>query len=47
MGSALGWLPIPSWDVLIAKSLWLEAAQANGRPIPKPKYRPAIYQVFA
>lgn len=34
-------------EVLIAKSLWLEAAQANGRPIPKPKYRPAIYQVYA
>jgi predicted RNase H-like HicB family nuclease len=34
-------------EVLIAKLLWLEAAQANGRPIPKPKYRPAIYQMYA
>jgi len=32
-------------EVLIAKAGWLEAAQANGRPIPKPRYRPAIYQV--
>lgn len=22
---------------------WLEAAQANGLPIPEPRYRPAIY----
>ncbi len=28
-----------------AKSAWLKAAKANGKPIPKPKYRPAIYQV--
>lgn len=32
-------------EVLLAKSLWLEAAQQNGRPIPQPRYRPAIYQV--
>ena len=32
-------------EVLIAKTAWLEAAQANGRPIPEPRYRPAIYQV--
>ena len=31
-------------EVLIAKSLWLEAAQKNGKPIPPPRYRPAIYQ---
>jgi predicted RNase H-like HicB family nuclease len=31
-------------QVEIAKSLWLEAARAEGRPIPSPKYRPVIYQ---
>ena len=34
-------------EVLIAKALWLESAQANGKPIPEPKYRPAIYKLFA
>lgn len=34
-------------EVLIAKSLWLEAAQKNGKPIPPPRYRPAIYQTSA
>lgn len=28
-----------------AKQSWLEAAAANGKPIPEPKYRPAIYLV--
>ena len=28
-----------------AKSAWLEAARASGKPIPPPRYRPAIYQV--
>ncbi len=32
-------------QVEIAKSAWLEAAQAEGKPIPPPRYRPAIYQV--
>ncbi|MEO6808287.1 MAG: type II toxin-antitoxin system HicB family antitoxin [Isosphaeraceae bacterium] len=32
-------------QVLVAKAAWLEAAQAEGKPIPSPKYRPAIYQV--
>jgi predicted RNase H-like HicB family nuclease len=31
-------------EVLQAKALWLEAAHANGKTIPKPRYRPAIYQ---
>lgn len=34
-------------EVLIAKSLWLEAAQKHGKPIPPPRYRPAIYQASA
>ncbi len=32
-------------QVLIAKATWLEAAQAEGKPIPQPRYRPAIYQL--
>ena len=34
-------------EVLVAKTLWLEAAQKNGKPIPPPRYRPAIYQASA
>ena len=32
-------------EVLAAKSAWLEAARAAGKPIPRPRYRPLIYQV--
>lgn len=32
-------------EVEKAKSVWLEAAKAEGKPIPSPRYRPAIYQV--
>ncbi len=28
----------------LAKKVWLEAARAEGKPVPKPRYRPAIYQ---
>jgi predicted RNase H-like HicB family nuclease len=31
-------------EVLRAKQAWLEAAHANGKPIPEPRYRPVIYQ---
>lgn len=31
-------------QVQLAKSAWLEAARAEGKPIPQPRYRPAIYQ---
>ena len=31
-------------EVQNAKSLWIEAAKAEGKPIPPPKYRPVIYQ---
>ena len=31
-------------EVEIAKSAWLEAARSSGKPIPQPRYRPAIYQ---
>jgi predicted RNase H-like HicB family nuclease len=33
-------------EVLIAKSLWLEDARETGDPIPRPRYRPAIYEAF-
>lgn len=32
-------------QVLVAKASWLEAANAEGKPIPPPKYRPLIYQL--
>lgn len=32
-------------EVLQAKAAWLETAKAEGKPVPLPKYRPAIYQV--
>jgi len=32
-------------EVLLAKAVWLEAARAEGKPIPLPRYKPAIYQV--
>ena len=31
-------------EVLIAKAAWLEAARAEGKPIPLPRYKPVIYQ---
>jgi len=32
-------------QVQIAKTAWLQAARRRGTSIPKPKYRPAIYQL--
>ncbi len=32
-------------EALIAKAAWLEAAITEGKPVPAPKYRPAIYQL--
>lgn len=32
-------------EVLKAKAAWLEAAKANHKPIPKPRYKPLIYKV--
>ena len=32
-------------EVLKAKQAWIAAARAHRRPIPNPRYRPAIYQV--
>jgi predicted RNase H-like HicB family nuclease len=45
MCSAFGKTPAKALAELeIAKAAWLEAARAEGKPIPKPGYRPAIYQ---
>ncbi len=32
-------------EVLAAKTAWLAAARQEGRPIPRPRYRPVIYKV--
>jgi len=32
-------------EVQVAKAAWLEAARAEGKPIPLPRYKPVIYQV--
>jgi predicted RNase H-like HicB family nuclease len=32
-------------EVLKAKSAWIEAAKAEGRPVPPPSFRPVIYQM--
>lgn len=32
-------------EVEKAKSAWLAAAKAGRKPVPKPRYRPAIYQL--
>ena len=32
-------------EVVKAKRAWLAAAKAARKPIPKPRYRPAIYQL--
>ncbi|MCH9010898.1 MAG: type II toxin-antitoxin system HicB family antitoxin [Chloroflexi bacterium] len=43
--SALGATPEEALaEVERAKAAWLEAALESGKPIPPPRYRPAIYQ---
>ena len=32
-------------EVMLARAAWLEAARAEGRVVPAPRYRPAIYQL--
>ena len=32
-------------QVQLAKAAWIEAALTEGKPVPPPRYRPAIYQV--
>lgn len=31
-------------ELQIAKAAWLEAAKAEGKPVPTPRFRPVIYQ---
>jgi predicted RNase H-like HicB family nuclease len=46
MCSAFGRTPAEALaEVEAAKQLWLEAARAEGKPIPDPTYRPVIYQL--
>lgn len=46
--SAFGKTPAEALkQVEIAKKAWLEAARAEGKTIPKPRYRPVIYQTPA
>ncbi len=32
-------------EVQQAKKVWLETARAENKPIPRPEYRPIVYQV--
>ena len=44
--SAFGETPAEALaEVEQAKTAWLEAARAEGKPIPAPRYRPVIYQI--
>ena len=44
--SAFGDTPeIAVREVMQAKAAWLDAAQAAGKPVPRPRYRPALYQL--
>ena len=46
--SAIGETPQQALnEVILAKTAWLEAAQAENKTIPKPRYRPVIYQIVA
>lgn len=44
--SAFGDTPLEALQELtLAKQVWLEAAKAEGKPIPEPTYRPIIDQL--
>lgn len=44
--SAFGATPAEALaQVEIARTAWLEAARAESKPIPKPRYRPVIYKM--
>jgi len=46
--SAIGETPQQALnEVIIAKTAWLESAKAENKTIPKPRYRPVIYQIVA
>ncbi len=43
--SAYGKTPAEALQqVLLAKEAWLQSAERNGKSVPSPCYRPAIYQ---
>lgn len=43
--SAFGETPREALDELeVARAAWLDAARAEGKPIPPPTYRPVIYE---
>ena len=44
--SALGATPEEAVrEVQVAKAAWIQAAKERGKRVPKPKYRPVIYQL--
>ena len=44
--SALGATPEEALrEVAVARVAWLESARAEGRSIPPPRYRPAVYEL--
>ena len=44
--AAIGEMPEQALaEVLKAKAAWIEAAKAEGKPVPPPTFRPVIYQV--
>jgi predicted RNase H-like HicB family nuclease len=46
--SAFGSTPAEALaEVETAKTVWLETARAEGKPVPEPRYRPVIYQAMA
>jgi len=32
-------------ELMTAKEAWIDAARSSGKAIPRPRYRPAIYQL--
>lgn len=45
MCSAFGETPEDALrELIIAREAWLQAARESGKAIPRPRYRPAIYQ---
>ncbi len=46
MCSAFGETPAEALaEVETAKQVWLDAAQAENKPAPQPRYRPVIYKL--
>lgn len=44
--SAFGKTPADALrEVQVAKTAWIKAAKSARKPVPRPRYRPAIYQV--